>query len=139
MAVFTRRITVKSGPDMDMIDITGEVEKAVKESGLKDGIVAVFVPGSTASVTTTEFEPNLNRDLKKAVERLVPSEIEYEHAKTWGDDNGKSHVRASLFGPGLSVPFSGGKPVLGSWQQVVILDFDVPARSREVVLQVVGE
>lgn len=139
MAVVTRRITVKSGPDMDIMDITGEVGKAVSESGLREGVVCVFVPGSTASVTTTEFEPNLNRDLKKAVERLVPSGIGYEHSKTWGDDNGKSHVRASLFGPGITVPFSKGKLVLGDWQQVVVLDFDVPARSREVVIQVLGE
>jgi secondary thiamine-phosphate synthase enzyme len=139
MTVKTKAIKVKSGPDMDIIDITGQVAGAVRESGIKSGIVNIFVPGSTASVTTTEFEPNLNRDLKKAAERLVPSGIEYEHHKTWGDKNGHSHVRASLFGPGLSVPFREGRLILGSWQQVVVLDFDVPARSREVVLQIAGE
>jgi secondary thiamine-phosphate synthase enzyme len=139
MPVKTEAIRVKSGPDMDVIDITGQVARAVRESGMKAGVVTVFVPGSTASVTTTEFEPNLNRDLKRAVERLVPSDIDYEHHKTWGDQNGKSHVRASLFGPGLSIPFREGKLILGSWQQVVVLDFDVPARSREVIIQIVGE
>ena len=139
MPVKTTTITVKSGNDMDIIDITAQLQKAVEGSGLKDGIAAVFVPGSTASVTTTEFEPNLNNDLKDAAERLVPSGIEYRHHKTWGDENGKSHVRASLFGPGLTVPFTGGKLCLGSWQQVVVLDFDVPARSREVIIQLIGE
>jgi len=139
MPVKTETIRVKSGPDIDIIEITEQVARAVRESGMKSGVVTIFVPGSTASVTTTEFEPNLNRDLKKAVERLVPSDIGYEHHKTWGDENGKSHVRASLFGPGLNVPFREGKLILGSWQNIVVLDFDVPARKREVVLQVVGE
>jgi secondary thiamine-phosphate synthase enzyme len=124
---------------MEIHDITGEVQAAVKESGLKAGTVTVFVPGSTASVTTTEYEPNLNKDIKDMAERLVPSNIEYLHHKTWGDENGKSHVRASLFGPGITVPFMEGKLALGNWQQIVVLDFDVPARKREVVLQVMGE
>jgi secondary thiamine-phosphate synthase enzyme len=139
MAVRTKTIQVKSGPDLEILDITDRVRAAVRESGLKAGNVTIFVPGSTASVTTTEFEPNLNRDLKSAVERLVPSDLDYEHHKTWGDENGKSHVRASLFGPGITVPFTGGKLILGSWQQIVLLDFDVPARSRDVVLQIMGE
>ncbi len=139
MAVKTKTIQVKSGPDMDVIDITGQVTGAVKDSGLKEGTVTIFVPGSTASVTTTEFEPNLNTDLKRAVERLVPSDMHYEHKKTGGDDNGKSHVRASLFGPGITVPFSKGNLLLGTWQQIVVLDFDVPARTRGIVLQIMGE
>jgi secondary thiamine-phosphate synthase enzyme len=139
MAVVTRTLKVKTGPDMEIVDITGQVGKAVKESGLKSGIVTIFVPGSTGAVTTTEYEPNLNRDLKKAVERLVPSGIEYEHHKTWGDENGKSHVRSSLFKPGMTVPFVGGKLTLGTWQQIALLDFDVPARTRDIVLQIIGE
>ena len=139
MVVKTKTIRIESGADFEIIDITGQVQKAVEESGLKAGSVTVFVPGSTGSVTTTEFEPNLNRDLKAAVERLVPSDIEYEHHKTWGDENGKSHVRASLFGPGMAVPFTKGKLMLGTWQQIVVLDFDVPARKRDVVLQMIGE
>ena len=139
MAVKTERFKVDSGPDLEIIDITERVQKAVAGSGLKDGIACVFVPGSTGSVTTTEYEPNLNKDIGSAVERLVPSGIAYEHHKTWGDENGKSHVRASLFGPGMSVPFSGGKLILGTWQQIVLLDFDVPARKREVIVQMVGE
>lgn len=124
---------------MEIIDITGKVQEAVSGSGMREGSVNVFCPGSTASVTTTEFEPNLNKDLKAAVERLVPSGIEYDHHKTWGDGNGKSHVRASILGPGAVFPFRDRKLILGSWQQIVLLDFDVPARAREVVLQVMGE
>ena len=139
MAVKTETLRIESGKDLEIHDITGKVQEAVEGSGMKSGIVTVFVPGSTGSVTTTEFEPNLNKDLKQAVERLVPSDIEYHHHKTWGDENGKSHVRASLFGPGLTVPFVNRKLTLGTWQQIVLLDFDVPARRREVVLQIMGE
>lgn len=139
MQVKTSVIQVKSGEDMEVIDITKEVQELVRQSGFREGTVTVFVPGSTASVTTTEFEPNLNKDLKAAAERLVPSGIKYEHHKTWGDENGKSHVRASLFGPGIPVPFIDGKLMLGEWQQIVVLDFDVPARTRDVVLQVMGK
>ncbi len=139
MAVETRTFTVKSKPDMDIIDVTSRVQEAVAKSSIKSGIVTVFVPGSTASVTTTEYEPNLNKDLMDAVERLVPSDIYYKHKETWNDDNGKSHVRASLFKPGLTVPFSEKKLLLGTWQQIVVIDFDVPARTREVICQIVGD
>jgi secondary thiamine-phosphate synthase enzyme len=139
MPVHTRTITVKSGPDMDIINITDQVQGVVSQSGMEAGTATVFVPGSTASVTTTEFEPNRNQDLRAAAERLVPSDMDYLHHKTWGDENGKSHIRASLFGPGLSVPFTKGKLCLGSWQQIVVLDFDIPARTREVVIQIIGE
>ncbi len=130
---------VSSGPDMQVHNITDHVRNAVIKSGLDDGIVSIFIPGSTGGVTTTEFEPNLNMDLKEAVERLVPSDMEYHHHKTWGDENGKSHVRASIFRPELTVPFAGGKLTLGTWQQIVLLDFDVPARTRKVVLTIMGE
>jgi len=139
MPVFTKTFRVETKPDIDIIDITGQVAEAVLESKISSGTVTAFVPGSTASITTTEFEPNLNSDLRKAVERLVPSGIKYDHKETWGDDNGKSHVRASLFKPGLTVPFTDKRLLLGQWQQIVLIDFDVPARTREVVLQVVGE
>ncbi len=139
MPVKTVTLEIESGPDMEIMDITGKVSRALEESGMTSGTVTIFVPGSTAAVTVTEFEPNLNSDLKKAVERLVPSDIEYAHHRTWGDENGKSHVRASLFKPSLTIPFSGGKLLLGQWQNLVILDFDVPARKRKVILQIMGE
>lgn len=139
MRVETKTFSVQSKPDVDIIEITGEVSKAVQESRMRSGIVTIFVSGSTASITTTEFEPNLNSDLEKAIERLVPSNIEYKHKETWGDDNGKSHVRASLFKPNLTVPFKDKKLLLGRWQNLVLIDFDVPARKREIVLQIMGE
>jgi len=139
MAVETKTFNVKSKPETDIIEITGQIARAVKESAINSGIVTAFVSGSTASITTTEFEPNLNSDLSKAIERLVPSNIGYKHKETWGDDNGKSHVRSSLFKPDLTIPFKDKKLLLGTWQNIVLLDFDVPARKREIVLQIIGE
>jgi secondary thiamine-phosphate synthase enzyme len=139
MPVETRTLTVKSRAETDMIDITSEVQKAVSSSKIRSGTVTVFVQGSTASVSTIEFEPNLVQDFKDAMERIVPSKIKYRHTETWGDDNGKSHVRATLMGPSLTVPFKEKKLLLGTWQQIVLLDFDVPARNRELVVQIVGD
>ncbi len=139
MAVETKIISVKSKAETDIINITDQVSRVVKESKVKNGIVNIFVSGSTASVSTIEFEPNLVKDFEDAMERLVPSDIKYRHTETWGDDNGKSHVRATLVQPGLTVPFRDKKLMLGTWQQIVVLDFDVPARTREVILQVIGE
>ena len=134
MPVETKSLVVKSKPDLDIINITEQVSEIVKKSNIKEGIVTLFVKGSTASVSTIEFEPNLVRDMKEAMERLVPSDIRYHH-----HDNGKSHVRATLMGPGISVPFKDKKLLLGQWQQVVLMDFDVPARDREIILQIIGD
>ncbi len=139
MAVETKTIRVSSKAETDIINITEQVSHAVQDSKVRNGIVNVFVPGSTASVSTIEFEPNLVKDFEDAIERLVPSDIKYRHTETWGDDNGKSHVRATLVQPGLTVPFRDKKLLLGQWQQLVLIDFDVPARTREVVLQIIGE
>jgi len=129
----------KPKEDLYIKNITDDVSKAIKESKIKEGIVNIFVSGSTASVSTMEFEPNLVKDIEKAMERIAPSDIEYEHHKTWGDENGKSHVRATIVGPSLTVPFKDGKLLLGTWQQIVLLDFDVPKRERKVVVQIIGE
>ncbi|MCX6815214.1 MAG: secondary thiamine-phosphate synthase enzyme YjbQ [Candidatus Aenigmarchaeota archaeon] len=139
MPVETRTFTVKSKTETDLIDITQEVQKAVSSSKIRSGTVTLFVQGSTASVSTIEFEPNLVQDFKDAMERIVPSKIKYRHTETWGDDNGKSHVRATLMGPSLTVPFKEKKLLLGTWQQIALFDFDVPARSREIVVQIVGD
>jgi secondary thiamine-phosphate synthase enzyme len=138
MTVETKTISVSSKKETDIIDITNQVSKAIQSSKIKSGIVNIFVKGSTASVSTIEFEPNLVRDFEDAMERLVPSDIKYRHTETWGDDNGKSHVRATMMGPGINVPFNNKKLMLGTWQQLVLIDFDVPARKREIVLQIVG-
>ena len=139
MPTETKTFSVESGHDTDIINITGQVSKAVAESKINSGIATIFVTGSTAGVTTTEFEPNLNEDLKKAIERIVPSNVEYKHSETWGDDNGKSHIRSSLFKPSFIVPFNDKKLLLGAWQQIILLDFDVPARRREIIVQIVGD
>ena len=139
MTVETKIINVKSKEELDIINITDQVSRAISESSIKNGVVNVFVPGSTASVSTIEFEPNLVKDFKDAMERLVPSGIKYRHTETWGDDNGKSHVRATMMGPGTTIPFKDKKLLLGQWQQLALIDFDVPARTREVILQIIGE
>lgn len=139
MAVKTARRSVATRGDGEILDVTAEVAEAVRRSGIENGIAAVFVTGSTAAVTTLEFEPGLVHDLKAAFERLYPHEIAYRHHERWGDDNGHSHVRASMLGPSLVVPVSGYDLTLGTWQQIVLVDFDTRPRSREFVVQVIGE
>ena len=135
----TERISVKSEGLGDIIDITDRVQEIVEKSGKKEGSAVVFVNGSTASVSTIEYEPNLVKDVKRVLEKLAPYGAEYEHHRTWGDDNGAAHVRATLMGPGITVPFQDRKLLLGTWQQIVVLDFDTRPRSREVVVQVLGD
>jgi len=139
MSVETKTLVVKSKGETDIIDITQDIQKAVSASKIRKGSVTIFVKGSTASVSTIEFEPNLVQDFKDAMERLAPSKIKYRHTETWGDDNGKSHVRATLMSPSLTVPFKDRKLLLGTWQQIALFDFDVPARSREIIIQIIGE
>jgi secondary thiamine-phosphate synthase enzyme len=135
----TERITVKSGGHTDVIDITAQVSKIVASSKIRNGSVLVFVAGSTASVSTIEYEPNLAKDLKRILDKIAPYGKDYEHHKTWGDDNGPAHVRSTMLGPSLTVPVQDGKPVLGTWQQIVVLDFDTRPRNRDIVIQVMGE
>ncbi len=123
-----------------MVDITGQVAEAVRESGIGEGVVVVFNVGSTAGVTTTEFEPGLvNYDIKAAFEKIAPENARYEHEETWHDDNGHSHVRASLLGPSLCVPVVGGRLTLGTWQQIILVDFDTRPRTRTVICQTIGD
>lgn len=123
----------------DVVDLTDRVGDLVRQSAIDNGTATVFVPGSTAGVTTIEFEPGVVEDLKKAFERLIPSTIPYSHDARWGDGNGFSHVRASVLGPSLTIPVSSGQLLLGTWQQVVLVDFDNRSRDREVIVQVQGE
>lgn len=139
MTVFTKRIQLPTEAENDLLDITGEVQQAVEESGLGAGVATVFVPGSTAAVTTIEFEPGLAKDFPAMLERVAPRDIDYEHQKAWHDGNGRSHVKASLVGPSLSVPFEGGVLTLGTWQQIVLVELDVKPRHRKLVVQVMGE
>ena len=137
--VFTDTFTMSTRGFCDVLDVTGPVGDAVRRSGARDGTVTVFCPGSTCSVTTIEYESGVVRDLQKALERLVPSDVPYDHDRRWGDGNGFSHVRAALMKPSLSLPLSEGRLLLGTWQQIVLLDFDNRKRRREIVVQVVGE
>jgi secondary thiamine-phosphate synthase enzyme len=139
MAVISERFDLQTRGNNDTIDITPKVARAVERSGLQDGIATVFVPGSTGGVTTIEYESGVVQDLGDSLERLVPSDIEYRHNLRWGDGNGHAHVRASLMGPSLTVPFGGGRLMLGTWQQIVFVDFDNRSRRRELIVQIIGE
>jgi len=125
--------------DGDVIDLTPEVAEDVKKSGIVNGLVCVHVPGSTGGITTIEYEPGLKKDLPEFFQKIIPRGVEYHHDATWGDGNGFSHLRAALVGPSLTVPISSGKLVLGTWQQIVLLDFDNRPRKRKIVVQIVGE
>ena len=135
----TERIQIQSQGHTDVIDITKDVQSALARTGLRAGTVTVFVSGSTAAVTTLEFEPVLVKDIREAFDRVAPADRPYHHHERWGDDNGHSHVRASMVGPSLTVPFTDGRLALGKWQQVVLLDFDTRSRERELIVQVLGE
>ncbi len=137
--VGTKTIRLQTKGNNDILDITDFVVAEVASTGIKDGVATVFVVGSTASITTIEFEPGLVADFKDALERLVPRQVPYRHNSTWNEDNGHSHVRASLLGPSVALPVVRGRLPLGTWQQVVLVDFDIRPRSREVIVQVVGE
>ncbi len=136
--VLTETILLDTRGFTDIIDITAEVDAVVVRSGIGDGLVTVFCPGSTGAVTTIEYEPGVLEDLREAIERIVPSGVPYEHDKRWGDGNGFSHVRAALMKPSLAVPIVNGSLALGTWQQVVFIDFDNRARRRRLVVQVIG-
>lgn len=136
--VTTKQLRVDTRGQNDMIDLTERLSEAVGESGIDAGIAVLFVVGSTAALTTIEFEPGLVRDMAAAMERYAPEGAFYHHEARWGDDNGHSHVRASTIGPSLTVTIVGGRPTLGTWQQVVLLEFDTRPRERVVVLQIVG-
>lgn len=139
MATYLTRVERETTAETDLVDLTGEVTRAVAASGARSGIVTVFVPGSTASVTTIEYESGALEDLRNAIERLAPRSMHYDHDARWGDGNGYSHVRAALLGPSISIPIENGEPLLGTWQQVLLCDFDNRPRTRSVLISVVGE
>ncbi len=139
MKVVSRKFSYEMEGDVGFEDVTRLVEDAVTESGLRNGTVTVFVVGSTAAVTTFEYEPGLLKDIPRALETIAPSNADYAHHETWHDDNGKSHVRAALMGCSLVVPFIDKKLTLGTWQQIVVMNLDTSRRRREVVLQIMGE
>ena len=137
--IVTKRLTLHTEGQGHILDINVEVCRQVAESGLAEGIVTVFVAGTTAAVAIMEHEPGLVQDLQTAMERLIPREIPYQHNVLNRDDNGHAHTRATLLGPSLVVPFVDKKPLLGAWQRIVLIDFDSRPRSREVLFQIMGE
>jgi len=137
--VATKKISLESKGHSDIIDITPEVQKQLAEANISEGTVTLFVTGSTAGITTIEFEPGLLADFKSMWERNIPADIPYQHDRAWGDGNGHSHVRASLLGASLVIPFSDKSLALGTWQQIVVVDFDNRARARQIVVQIMGQ
>ncbi|MFA5388998.1 MAG: secondary thiamine-phosphate synthase enzyme YjbQ [Candidatus Omnitrophota bacterium] len=139
MAIISKKIKFNTKGGTDIINITKEAASIVLGSGMKNGSVTIFVPGSTASITTVEYEPGLVDDLKAFFEKIAPCSAVYQHNIRWQDGNGYSHVRASLMGPGITVPFIDSKMQLGRWQQIILIDFDNRPRDRELIVQVIGE
>ena len=135
----TVRFHLSTSGQGDAHDVTAKTAEALMESGLRSGVVTVFVTGSTAAVTTIEFEPGALSDFNRLFEQLAPRRGEYKHHLRWGDDNGSSHVRAALLGPSLTIPFVDGALTLGTWQQIMVLEFDTRARRRDIVVQMIGE
>jgi secondary thiamine-phosphate synthase enzyme len=137
--VVTLDLSVRTKGHTDITDITSQVSAAVRESGLKAGIVTIFCPGSTGGLSTIEYEGGVMSDLRQVLDEVAPPDRDYKHHLRWGDDNGSAHVRSALIGPSLTVPFVDGNLTLGTWQQIVFLDFDTRGRSRQLVVQVMGE
>jgi secondary thiamine-phosphate synthase enzyme len=139
MAVLTKFIELATHGNSEILDITPRLRELLRDTGLVNGMVAVFVPGATGGLTTIEYEPGLVQDFGELWETLIPADRPYQHNMTWGDNNGHSHLRASLLGPSLVIPFYDGALALGTWQQAVFLDFDIRPRSRRLVAQFMGE
>ncbi len=137
--VSSHTININTRGFCDIIDITDDVQGKVKESGIKNGIVTVFIPGATGGITTIEYETGLIKDLKELMEEIIPENKDYHHNRRWGDGNGFSHLRASLIGPSVTIPINEGSLTLGTWQQIVFIDFDNNPRNRKIICQIVGE
>ncbi len=137
--IVTERISLQTKGHCDIVDITPQVAQQVARAEINNGTVTLFVVGSTAGISTIEYEPGLITDLQEMWQRVVPENIPYSHDRAWGDDNGYSHVRASLLGASLVIPFTDKKLALGTWQQIVLVDFDNRPRSRQIILQIMGE
>jgi len=139
MKIETQTICRNTTEGTDLLDITHDVQRAVEDSGIRDGLVNCFVAGSTGALTAIEYEAGAIEDLQRAIERIAPRDIEYAHDRRWGDGNGYSHVRSALLGPSFSVPLRSGALILGTWQQIVLADFDNRPRTREVIVHIIGE
>jgi len=139
LKVLTRDLELHTKGESDILNITEEIANEIESSKIRNGVVTIFVKGSTAALTTIEYEPGLKQDFPAFLERIAPRNIEYQHERTWHDGNGHSHVRASLIGPSLTVPIVDGRLTLGVWQQIVVLEFDTRSRVRTLVTMIMGE
>jgi secondary thiamine-phosphate synthase enzyme len=139
MAVITGELLIPTRGNGQVIDVTDHISSEIEKSPVSSGIVTVFVPGATASITTIEFESGAVIDLQQAIERIAPENITYRHNERWHDGNGHSHVRAALLGPGITVPFTDNRLILGTWQQIILIDFDNKSRNRRIVTQIIGD
>ncbi len=139
MVVKDERFKVSTESDLDVKNITDQGQRVVKKSGIKEGTATFFVSGSTAAITTIEYESGLIHDISEALDRLFPKDMYYKHHEKWHDGNGHSHMRASFIGPSLTVPITGGKLELGTWQQIILCDMDVPSREREIIVKMMGD
>ena len=137
--IHTDSIQLSTRGHADMHDLTSDVDRIVRGTGMQDGVVTLFTPSSTSALTTIEFESGALQDLRRALDEIAPPDQDYQHNLRWGDGNGHSHLRAALLGPSLSIPFNAGRMTLGTWQQILFIDFDVRARQRKIVVQVMGE
>lgn len=138
MTVITKSIKIQSKGENDIIDLTDKVSTKIKESKISDGIVTVFVTGSTGALTTIEYEPGLLKDFPDMLSRIAPGKLNYAHEEMWHDGNGRSHVKASLIGPSLTIPFNDENLALGTWQQIVFVELDIQRRERNIILQIIG-
>ena len=139
MKIVTEKITVKTNGNSDIINITDDVQVLINKSGFVEGNATVFIVGSTASISTIEYESGLKKDLPELLEKLIPSDIPYNHNETWGDKNGHAHLRSTIFGCSQVIPFEKSRMLLGTWQQLVLIDFDDRPRTRTIVVQIIGK
>ena len=139
MTVYHDEINIKTEGEVDLVDITKDIQKVVNKSGMTEGIACIFVPGSTGSLTTIEYESGLKKDFSKMLQNIAPKGIRYDHHETWHDDNGHSHVRASLIGPSITIPIQNRKIIHGTWQQIVFVELDTRKRNRDIIVEIVGE
>ena len=139
MSVYYDEINIKTKGEVDIVDITKEIQKIVSKSKIKNGIACIFIPGSTGGITTIEYEPGLKKDFSKILEKIAPKDEYYFHHETWNDDNGHSHIRASLIGSSITIPIKEERILHGTWQQIVFIELDTSTRTRNIIVQIVGE
>ncbi len=139
MNVYTDELNIITKGESDIINITSNIQESIKKSNIRNGIICVFVPGSTGSITTIEYEPGLKEDFPNALNKIAPKNIDYKHHETWHDNNGRSHVKASLLGPSLCLPITDGNLIHGTWQQIIFIEFDTKSRKRKIIIKILGE